>query len=261
MKIIVCVKQTLDTNATIEIKQGAIHAPNAARIMNPYDEFAVEEAVRIKERKPDTEITLITLGGENARDILKTGLAMGADRAIYINENKLDDSDGLAIASKLAEVIKRSEFDLILCGRQAVDQDRAQVGPALSVFLGIPVISVATQLDFSDDFQRVVATRQIEGGSERIESPLPLLVTCQKGLNSPRLPSLKGIMAARKKEVVEIAGSELTTVASDSNNSATLRIIELSLPPKRKSAIMLEGSAPAMASELAKVLREVEKVI
>ncbi len=259
MKIIVCVKQTLDTNASIEIKDGAIHAPGSARIMNPYDEFAVEEAVRIKENQPDTDITLITLGGENSRDILKTGLAMGADRAVHIIDSDLDDFDGLAIARKLYEVIKDREFDLVLCGRQAVDQDRAQVGPALSVLLDIPAITVVTKIDFSEDYSRVVATRQIEGGAERIESPLPLLATCQKGLNTPRLPSLKGIMAARKKEVVEI--TDLPNTAGSVENDAKLRILELSLPPQRKSAIMLEGQPLDMAKELAQALREKEKVL
>jgi len=261
MKIIVCVKQTLDTNASIDIKDEAVHAPNAARIMNPYDEFAVEEAVRIKEKKADTEIILITLGGESSREVLKTGLAMGADRAIHILDPGLDDFNGLAISGKLAEVIKDLEFDLVLCGRQTVDQDRAQVGPALSALLGIPVIAVVTQLDFEEEFSKVVATRQIEGGSEQIESSLPLLATCQKGLNTPRLPSLKGIMAARKKEVREISSADLAGLQSGVANDAQARIVDISLPPERKSAIMLEGDASDMARELARTLRDKEKVL
>jgi electron transfer flavoprotein beta subunit len=260
LKIIVCVKQVLDTAAQIQIDNGRIVSPGSSRIINPYDEFAIEEAVRIKEKKPDTEITLLSLGPEGFKDSIKKALAMGADKAVHLMDDKFDGLDSYALARVLARSIDTIPYDLILCGRQAVDVDSAQTGPALATFLGIPFVTVVTGIDFLDDFKSVKITRQVEGGSEVRELPLPLLLTCQKGLNEPRLPSLKGIMAAKKKEVLTLSSSDLdieTIVMGDN------RLIEenLCLPPARKKGIILQGSYEEISSELARLLREEEKII
>ena len=126
---------------------------------------------------------------------------MGADQAVHLLDAAFEGLDCLGVATALSKAIGTLEYDLILCGRQAVDDDMAQVGPAIAVLLGIPFVTVVTDLKISEDRQKAEVTRQIEGGSEIIEAPLPLLITCQKGLNEPRLPSLKGIMAAKKKEI------------------------------------------------------------
>ena len=250
----------LDTAAQIQIDNGRIVSPGSSRIINPYDEFAIEEAVRIKEKKPDTEITLLSLGPEGFKDSIKKALAMGADKAVHLMDDKFDGLDSYALARVLARCIDKIPYDLTLCGRQAVDVDSAQTGPALATFLGIPFVTVVTGIDFLDDFKSVKITRQVEGGSEVRELPLPLLLTCQKGLNEPRLPSLKGIMAAKKKEVLTLSSSDLDIETLDMGDN---RVIEenLCLPPARKKGIILQGSYEEISSELARLLREEEKII
>jgi electron transfer flavoprotein beta subunit len=260
MKIIVCIKQVLDTAAQIQIDNGRVVSPGSSRIINPYDEFAIEEAVCIKEKKPDTEITLLSLGPVGFKDSIKKALAVGADKAFHLMDDKFDGLDSYALAKALARSIDNIPYDLILCGRQSVDLDRALTGPALATFLGIPFVTVVTGIDFSDDFKSAKITRQVEGGSELRELPLPLLLTCQKGLNEPRLPSLKGIMAAKKKEVLTLSASDLDIETLDMGDK---RVIEqnLCLPPERKKGIILQGTDEEMSGELARLLREEEKII
>ena len=260
MKIIVCVKQVLDTAAQIQIDNGSIVSPGSSRIINPYDEFAIEEAVCIKEKKPDTEITLLSLGPEGFKDSIKKALAMGADKAVHLMDDKFDGLDSYALARVLARSIDKIPYDLILCGRQAVDVDSAQTGPALATFLGIPFVTVVTGIDFSDNFKSAKITRQVEGGSEVRVLPLPLLLTCQKGLNEPRLPSLKGIMAAKKKKVLTFSARDLDI---DTPDMCENRVIEenLCLPPERKEGIILQGTEDEISGELVRLLREEQKII
>ncbi len=260
MKIIVCVKQVLDTAAQIQIDNGQVVSPGSPRIINPYDEFAIEEAVRIKEKKPDTEITVLSLGPDGFKDSIKKALAMGADKAVHLMDEKFEQLDSYSLAKVLAHSIKKIPYDLILCGRQAVDLDQAQTGPAMATLLGIPFITVVTGIEFSDDFKSAKITRQVEGGSEVRELPLPLLLTCQKGLNEPRLPSLKGIMAAKKKEVLTLSASDLDFESIEIGDK---RVIEknLCLPPERKKGIILQGTEDEISQELTRLLREEEKII
>ena len=259
MKIIVCIKQVLDTAAQIQIVNGRVVSPGSSRIINPYDEFAIEEAVRIKEKKPDTEITILSLGPDGVKDSIKKALAMGADRAVHLIDNKFEGLDSFAQAQVLAHGIKKAPYDLILCGRQAVDLDMAQTGPALATFLGIPFVTVVTGIDFSEDFQSLKIIRQVEGGNEFHEFSLPVLLTCQKGLNEPRLPSLKGIMAAKKKEVLTLSANELDLGMFNTSNN---RVIEknLCLPPEQKKGIILQGTDESVSSELVSLLRN-KKII
>jgi len=263
MNIIVCVKQVIDTGAALALKDGRVDTEGLPRVLNPYDEFAVEEAVRLKENAPDdTRVTLVTLGPENFKDTLRRGLAMGADKAVHLLDPAFEGLDHLGVATALAKAIRTLEYDLILCGRQAVDDDMAQVGPALAVLLDIPFVAVVTGLTLSDDRSRAEVTRQIEGGSEILEAPLPLLLTCQKGLNEPRLPSLKGIMAAKKKE---IAVMDAAAVGFDPAvmGAAANRVKEtsLSLPPQRQKGVLLEGSPQEACSRLVNILRDEKKII
>jgi len=258
MRIIVCVKQVIDTAARIELKEGKVDSTNLAKVLNPYDEFAVEEALRIRERKPDTEITLVSLGPEHFRDALRAGLAMGADNAIHLLDPAFDTVDSLTTARILARAIGLIGFDLILCGKQAVDDDMGQIGPALAVYLDIPCVTVVIQLEFTDDWKKATVIRQIEGGSEIIESPLPVLFTCQKGLNQPRLPSLKGIMTARKKPI-QIFDSEKIGFVPDETSAVVQTGLEL--PPPRDEGAIFDGLAHEAVSKLVKTLREIEKVV
>jgi electron transfer flavoprotein beta subunit len=261
LNIIVCVKQVIDTAASIKFQNGAVDMEGLPRVLNPYDEFAVEEAVRIKEKNPETQITLLTLGPQRFKDALKTGLAMGADRAVHLLDPVFTELDSLGVAHALAQAARLIGFDLVLCGRQAVDDDMACIGPAMAVFLNIPCISVVTRLECSGETAAVV-TRQVEGGSEVCETPLPCLLTCQKGLNEPRLPSLKGIMAARKKEVNVM---DAATIGFDTEafGPASNRIVQIDLspPPVRDKGMILEGSPQDACAQLVKLLREDRKVI
>ena len=263
MNIIVCIKQVLDTGAPIEIQNGKVVSPGSPLIMNPYDEFAVEEAVRIKTSQGDSKVTVFSLGPESVKETLKRALAMGADHAVHISDPPFDGLDNSQIAKILAGAIKKKPFDLVLCGRQAVDDDMAQVGPALAVFLEIPFVTIVTKIKFSENFKKADITRQVEGGSEvRKNVALPFLVTCQKGLNEPRLPSLKGIMAAKKKEIQNLSTSDL---GLDSElfhfQNKGLQEVKLSLPPEKKKGIILEGVDKDRAKQLATIIREEEKII
>ena len=263
MKIIVCIKQVLDTGAKIELQGEKVIAPGSPFIINPYDEFALEEAIRIKSALPDSEVTVFSLGPEKAQEALKRALAMGADHAVHILDPLFDGIDNSLIAKILAKAIQKNSFDLVLCGRQAVDDDMAQVGPALAVLLGIPFITIVTKIQFSENFQTADITRQIEGGSEiQKNRSLPFLVTCQKGLNEPRFPSLKGVMAAKKKEIQKISASDLQLDAKflDPLNNK-LQEIKLSLPPERKKGTILEGADEDITKQLVAIIREEEKIV
>jgi len=263
MKIIVCIKQVLDTGAKIEIQGEKVVASGSPYIINPYDEFALEEAIRIKSALPDSEITVFSLGPESVEETLKRALAMGADHAIHISDPLFNGLDSSFTAKILAKAIQKYSFDLVLCGRQAVDDDMAQVGPALAVLLEIPFITIVTKIQFSENFQTADITRQVEGGSEiRKNRSLPFLVTCQKGLNEPRLPSLKGIMAAKKKEIQKISASdlELNEKFLDPHNNK-LQKIKLSLPPERKKGTILKGADEDITKQLVAIIREEEKIV
>jgi electron transfer flavoprotein beta subunit len=260
MNIIVCVKQVIDTAAKISVKAGKVDSAGSPRVMNPYDEFAVEEALKIKQKKPDSEITLISLGPESFKEVLKKGLAMGADHAVHLSDPQFETLDHLGVARALATAIEKRPHDLILCGRQAVDDDMAQVGPALAVVLNIPFVSVVTELNFTDDFKQAQITRQIEGGRETYDVTAPFLVTCQKGLNSPRLPSLKGIIAAKKKAIETLSASDIGFDVAALGNPR-VKQVDLALPPARKKGEVLGGPLAESIPALVRLLREEEKVV
>ncbi len=248
----------LDTAAKINVQDGRIDPSGIPRIINPYDEFAIEEAIRIKEKKENVEVAIVSLGPENSKEVLRSGLAMGADNATHLIDPEFETLDNLGVAHVLSSYIKSIPFDLILCGRQAVDDDMGQVGGALAAILGLPLATVMTKLDFSEDGSKAIATRQIEGGSETLELGLPALLTCQKGLNEPRLPSLKGIMKAKKKEIKIMDSSAL---GLEKLPKSTVTLGDASLPPKRSGGSILEGSSAEKVSKLARLLRDEAKVV
>lgn len=264
MKIIVCVKQVPDTATKITVKEGSleINTDQVQFVLNPYDEFAVEEALLIKEKKEGTEVTVITIGPDRAQEAIKTALAMGADRAHHIQDDAFNGSDNYVTASILAKVIGGMEYNLILCGKQAVDDDAFFVGQAVAEMLGIPHVSVITGLNFSEDYHAATAKRQMEGGSEVVEVPLPALFTCQKDLNTPRLPSMKGIMSVKKKEIIKL---DLAGVGLEKNQvgeeGSLVKTLSISLPPERSGGKILEGTEGETARELVKLLREEAKVV
>lgn len=264
MNIIVCIKQVPDTESQIKIgpDRKSIVENDVKWVMNPYDEYGVEEALRLKE-KFGGEVTIIGLGPKRVTESIRTALAMGADKGILISDSALDGSDALGVAKALAAAIKGLEYDIIFTGQRGIDDDRGIVGAALAEYLDIPQISVVDKLDVAEDGKSLKANRPVEGQIDIIEANCPVLITAQKGLNEPRYASLPGIMKAKKKPLEEKSLSHLDLEASEVGaGAAKLRIVELVPPPERAAGKIIEGDTPEQkAAELAKLLREEAKVI
>jgi electron transfer flavoprotein beta subunit len=222
--------------------------------MNPYDEYGVEEALRLKE-KNGGEVTVVSVGPARAMETIRTALAMGADKGIHICDAALDGADAYATATALAAAIKAIPHDIVLCGQRAIDDDSAQVGAVLAELLGLPQVTVATKLEFANNVFKAI--RPIEGAQLLIECPLPCVVTAQKGLNEPRYASLPGIMKAKKKPV-EVKDASALGITVE-NKAKVAKFIP---PPARAAGKIICGDDPAVkAAELAKLLREEAKVI
>lgn len=264
MNIIVCLKQVPDTESQIKIAPDAksIIEDDIKWIMNPYDEFGVEEALLLKE-KFGGEVTVVGMGPQRVTESIRTALAMGADKGVLINDPALEGSDTLATAKALAAVIKELPCDLVFAGQRGVDSDNGLVGAALAEFLGVPQICLAVKVEVAEDGQSLKANRPIEGQTLVIETSLPALITTQKGLNEPRYASLPGIMKAKKKPLEEKTLADLGLDASEFGEGAqNLKIQELIPPPQREAGKMVEGETPeAKAAELARLLHEEAKVI
>lgn len=255
MNIVVCLKQTFDTEAKITLDAGGqIERKGVSLIMNPYDEFAVEEALRLKE-KDGGEVTVISVGESSAQDALRQALAMGADKAVLVDPGDVE-LDEYATATILAKAISGLEYDIILGGFRAIDDGSAQVAGRVAEILNVPVVNVVTKLEVEGG--KAVATREIEGGSELVEVALPAVFTAQKGLNEPRYPSMKGIMKAKKKPMQKMT---LADLGLDGQVEAKVKALSYSLPEPRKAGKIIPGEAAEAARELAKLLREEAKVI
>jgi len=256
VNIIACVKQVPDTESQIKVKPdgSGIDDTGIKWVMNPYDEFGVEEALRLKE-KFGGDVTIVSVGLARAIETIRTALAMGADKGIHINDPAFEGADAYTTASVLAAAVKNVPFDIIFCGQRAIDDDSGQVGAILAELLNIPQVTVVTKLDV--DGNSVKAVRPIEGAQLLIESPLPVVITAQKGLNEPRYASLPGIMKAKKKPVeVKDAASLGVTV------DVKARVAKVVPPPARSPGKIICGDDPAVkAKELARLLREEAKVI
>ncbi|MGE5578105.1 MAG: electron transfer flavoprotein subunit beta/FixA family protein [Syntrophothermus sp.] len=262
MNIVVCVKQTFDTEAKIVLDaNGQISSQGVNLIINPYDEFAVEEALRIKEKQGSGEVIVVGMGnGPKAQDALRQALAMGADRAILLTDPVFDGSDEYAAANALAKAISGLQYDLILAGWRAIDDGSAQVASRLAEILGIPQVTVVTKLEV--DGGKATAYREIDGGSEVVEVPLPAVITAQKGLNEPRYPSLQGIMKAKKKELKQVSAQELgIDTGLVGKAGAKVQSRKFYLPPAKAGAKIIPGEAPEAAAKLAQLLRSEAKVV
>jgi electron transfer flavoprotein beta subunit len=256
VNIIACIKQVPNTDTAITVKPdgSGIDETGIEWVMNPYDEFGVEEALRMKE-KFGGEVTIVSLGPARAMNAIRTALAMGADRAIYINDPIFDGADAYMTAKALAAVIKTIRCDIIFCGQRAIDDDSGQVGAILAALLDIPQVTVATKVDVEGNSIKVV--RPIEGAELVIESSLPCVVTAHKGLNEPRFASLPGIMKARKKPV-EVKDAAALNISMD----VKAEIIGTMPPSARPSGKIISGDDPATkAKELVRLLREEAKAI
>jgi electron transfer flavoprotein beta subunit len=264
VNIVVCLKQVPDTETQIKIAPDgkSIVTDDIKWVMNPYDEFGVEEALRLKE-KFGGEVTVVGLGPKRVTESIRTALAMGADKGILICDDALEGSDGLATAKALAAAIKDLDYDLIFTGQRGVDDDMGVVGAALAEFLGVPHVSLAVKVEVSEDVKSAKVNRPVEGQTLSVETSLPALLTAQKGLNEPRYASLPGIMKAKKKPLEEKTLGDLGLDASEFGASGRkLKILEMTPPPARAAGKIVEGETPQeKAGELARLLHEEAKVI
>jgi electron transfer flavoprotein beta subunit len=265
LKIGVFVKNVPDTETKIKLTadQAGIDTQNIKYVMNPYDEIAVEEGLKTREKLQDgSTVTVISLGPDRVVETLRTALAMGADDAVHIWDPAFEGSDSITTGRILAKAIEPMGFDLILGGKQGIDYDSAQTCSAVATFLGIPQVLVVTTLEVGDDKITVKVNRRIEGGDEVVEVRLPAVITCEKGLNEPRYASLPGIMKAKKKEIKKLGMSDLGLTAEEvgTAGSAT-RIAKYHPLAERPPCKLLEGEAADSARELVRELREVSKVI
>jgi len=248
LNIAVPIKYVADTETIVKIgKDGkSLNKEGVTFVVNPYDEFAIEEALKIKEARGG-EVTVITIGDEDASKALRTGMAMGADKALHIKTAAIVDPS--AAAKLLSDALKGKNFDLIILGMKAVDDDSGVVGPMLAEYLELPCVTMITKLDIQDS--SATARRETENGTEVVETSLPAVLTTQKGLNDPRYPSLKGIMAAKKKPIEEAAPGGFVS---------GLDVLEMNLPPSRPQGRIV-GEGVEAVPELARLLKEEAKVI
>jgi len=259
MKIAVCVKQVPDSETRINLAAPTAELDRSGftRILNPYDAFAVEEAVKIKEAGGEVEVTAITIGPEAVKETIKKDcLAVGCDKAVIITDPALDGADEAALATVLAAALKREEYDLILCGFKAIDDDSGQVPILVAEKLGLPHVSTITTLELGEG--TLTAHREIEGGKEIVQASLPAVLTCQKGLNEPRLPSLPNIMKAGMKPMETVTCADLGVEVP----ANLVQIKQYSPPPARGECKLVDAEDPAAAArELARLLNEEAKVI
>ncbi len=248
MNILVCISRVPDTTSKIvtDSDSKTIAIQGVKFIVNPYDEFAIEEALRIRAKQGGI-ITVLTVGPEVSKDVLRTALALSIDRAVLINTD--DTLDSFAVAHAIADFAKVENFDLILTGKQSIDYSSGAVPQMLGEFLGMPAISVVTKLDFEDN--KVIAEREIESGMEVIETTLPCIITTQKGLNEPRYPKLPDIMKAKSKQIEEISANHQNELVS---------VISIDTIQKARIGKIL-GSSNEEISELVNLLRNSAKVI
>ena len=251
MKILVTVKRVPDPETVIKIGPDGtgITTDNVKWVINPFDEIAIEEALRIKEKVSGTEVVLVSIGQKTAQEQLRTGLAMGADRAILVlSEQTLEP---LAIARVVKKLVENEKPDLVVLGKQAIDDDSNCVGQMLAELLGWPQATFASKVDLAGDQKSAKVTREIDGGLETVGIPLPAVVTADLRLNEPRYASLPGIMKARKKELKEIPVADLGV-----DVTPKLKVMKLETPPKR-----VGGRKVGSVQELVQVLHNEAKVI
>lgn len=257
MNIYVLLKKTFDTEERLDIVDGHIEEDDAEFIINPYDEYAIEEAIKQRDQHGG-EVSVVTVGDDDSEKQLRTALAMGADNAFLINiEDDVEDGDQYTTAKILQAFFQERSFDLILAGNVAIDEASGQVGPRLAELLDVTYITTITKLDISE--QTVHLEKDVEGDVEMIETNLPLLVTCQQGLNEPRYPSLPGIMKAKSKPFEELDIDDLDLDEEDV--APKTKTIHRFLPPEKTAGQILEGKISDQVRELVSQLRHDKKVL
>ncbi len=260
MKLLVAVKHVPDTETKVRVAAdgSSLDETGVKFVVSPFDEFALEEAIRLRDSHGG-EVVVVSVGRESAQTSLRQGLAMGADRAILVQDDRYERADALARARAIAAVARAEGPDLILTGKYGVGVDEGQTGAMIAELLDLPHAGAVSKLEIRA--REFAAHREIEGGVEVLEGSLPAVVTCDKGLNEPRYASLKGIMAAKKKPLHVKTPSEMGLDPSDLDGAPRVVWESLELPPRRQAGRMIEGDAAESARKLAALLREEAKVI
>jgi electron transfer flavoprotein beta subunit len=251
VKTLVTVKRVPDPETNIRVKPdgSGIVTDNVKYVINPFDEIAIEEALRIKEKQGGGEVILVSIGGKTVTEQLRTGLAMGADRAILVMCEQ--EIDSLAVANILAKIVARENPELVLMGKQAIDDDSNQAGQMLASLLGWPQATFASKVELAADQKSAQVVREVDGGLETIGFSLPAVITADLRLNEPRYASLPGIMKARKKEIKEFPVEEL-----GADITPRLKVLKMEPPPKKEA-----GKKVETVQELLNLLHTEAKVI
>lgn len=260
MKIAVCIKQVFDTATKIKLKddRSGVAEEGAKFILSPYDEFAVEEALRTKEKGLATEVVVFSVGSKRVQETLRSALAMGADRAVHVDTEGAPALDGLGIAKLLARKIKSEDIGLVFTGRQAVDGDGAEVSQMVAEYLGCPHVTLVSK--FTLDGGKAVVERDIEGGAKEVwEVTLPAVLAATKGLNEPRYASLKGIMAAKSKPLQSLLWNTLDLPAADLAPKTTWA--NYTLPAERTAGKIFKDDPAKAVTEVVRLLRAEAKII
>jgi len=256
--LFVLVKQVPDTETKIRIKgdKSGIETNDIKWVINPYDEFAIEEALKTKDKVKAPAVTVVTLGPDRAVEALRTALAMGVDNAIHIKTD--GETDTFTAGKAIAEVLKKEGAQVVFAGKQAIDDDQAATFGYVAEFLNWPSVSVVAKIDWDASGTSLKAEREVEGGTRFIvQSSVPVLLAVDKGINTPRYASLPGIMKAKKKEIKSYSLADLGLSAA----SAKVKESDYMPPPERAPGKKLTGDAATQARELVKLLREEAKVI
>jgi len=254
---VVCISHVPDTESRIKVSGTKVDETGLKFIVSPYDEFALEEAIRLKEKSPG-DVTVITFGPDRAQQALREALARGATKALHV-KGDASDADALGIAKVLAAAIKSVPHELVFFGKQGVGTDNGLVGPMVAELLGYPQVNVVTHLEVGDG--KLTAHREIEGAEEVLEAPTPAVITAQKGLNEPRYASLKGIMAAKKIAIDTRSPADLGVDEGDVYKQRVVTV-SLEMPAEKSGGRKVDGADPAAAAqEILKYIREQAKAL
>ena len=261
MKILVLLKQTPDTETKIKVGAdgSSIDHGDTKFIINPYDEFAIEEAIKIKEKAGDAEVVIASFGNDSVKELIVKGLAMGADRGLLISNNGLENADSLAVAKVLAGAIKNENPEIVIGGKQAIDDDNMHVPVMIAELLGWPHVNVVTKLELSGN--NATVEREVEGGQVEVyDVTLPAVFGAHKSLNSPRYASLPGIMKAKKKPLDSKTPSDIGV--DPSSLASFAKVTKFSYPPEKPAGKVFKGEDVAtMVGNVVKLLREEAKVL
>jgi len=258
VNIIVCIKQVPNTtDVRIDPVTNTLIREGVESVINPFDTYAIEEGVRLKERFGG-KVTVITMGPPQAENALKEAISLGCDEGILVSDRKFAGSDTWATSYTLSMAIKKiGAFDIVICGKQASDGDTAQVGPGISTHLDIPQVTYVKKIEEIKD-NKAKVERMMEEGYDIVETPMPCLFTVVKEINNPRLPSLRGMMKAKSAKITKWTADDIEAdPKSIGLDGSPTRVVKIFTPPARKGGEMLRGDTADIAREVVELLKEV----